>query len=217
MAGTVRTNWLSATDKQAALARIGFHRYSGSHPEPTVDRWNVLNWFVRLANSGMPFSDMAEAEVELLRQEYRALQEEDHPPGAIHGLVQNVVSIKDLEKFRSAVRLHVEQLADAGHTTFGPFKLERSIYIRPQGEIVSGEFVEPFDGQGLLLLMSRLLQSVGLPIRRCPRCAVIFLMSRRDAKFCSRVCQANEYASHQREQAKKQLPKRSARKVKGGR
>jgi hypothetical protein len=208
MAGRVCTNWLSATEKKAALDRIGYHRYRGSTGEPTVDIWNVLNWFVKLAKSRTPFNELAKAELELLTQEYRALQEEDHPPGVLHGLTQNIVTCEEFEKFRSTVRLHAEQVADTGMTRFGPFKLERSIYVRPQGDspgiaqrsdILSGVYVEPFEGQGLLHLMSVLVEQVGLAIRRCPHCSEVFLKPRRDAKSCSRTCQANAYARHQRE------------------
>ncbi|TKB72536.1 MAG: hypothetical protein E8D46_13075 [Nitrospira sp.] len=219
MAGKVYTNWLSATEKKAALKRIGYHRYRGSRAELEVDLWNVLNWFVQLGNSCTPFSDMPMAEVELLTQEYRALQEEDHPPGVPHGLVQNIVTISDLEKFRATVRLHTEQLADTGQTRFGPFTLERSVYILDHGEseIVVGEYVEPFHGQGLLLLLSSLVQRVGLAIRRCPHCREVFLKPRRDAKACSRTCQANAYARHQREAAQRKKVRMSEKRKNRGR
>jgi hypothetical protein len=211
MAATVRNDILSATEKKAALDRIGYHRYSGRKADPSVDLWNVLNWFIQLAKSHTPFSEMPKAELELKTQEYRALQEEDHPPGVPYGLTQNIVTCEALEQFRSTVRMHVEQLADTGQTIFGPFQLERCIYIRSQGdlgqpkqrsEIVSGAHVEPFEGQGLLYLMSSLVERVGLAIRRCPRCGEVFLKPRRDATFCSRTCQANAYAQNQRDTAK---------------
>ncbi len=222
MAGNVFTNWLSATEKKAALDRIGYRRYQGRTAEPTVDLWNVLNWFVQLAKSRTPFSELAKAELELLTQEYRALQEEDHPPGVPHGLTQNIVTCEALEQFRSTVRGHVEQLADIGQTKFGPFKLERHVYIR-QGDlaqvvrrtdVVTGEYVEPFEGQGLLYLMSNLLERVGLAIRRCPHCSEVFLKPRVDATYCSRTCQANAYARHQRGAAQKTKARVSAKRKK---
>jgi len=62
---------LSATEKHAAWGRIGCAGMQGR-----ASKWNIVNWFVRLTRNQKPFSEMAHVEVESLRQEYRALQEE---------------------------------------------------------------------------------------------------------------------------------------------
>jgi uncharacterized C2H2 Zn-finger protein len=199
---------LSATEKQAALDRIGSHRYRGSTGAPTVDLWNVLNWFVKLAKSRTPFRDMAQVEVESRRQEYRALQEElTERTGKLN---QDTVSVDALETFRSAVRHHLEQLADAGRTEFGPFTVTRTVFMPRQNDssarvldkqVYSGDVVDPHEGQGLLYHLSGLLSQIGLAILRCPYCKQIFLRSRADAEHCSRSCQANAHARRQREAA----------------
>src|SRR5262245_61348823 len=114
MAATARNNMLSATDKKAALDRIGYYRFRGGKVEPEIDHWNVLNWFVGLAKSRVPFREMPTAAVELLTQEYRALQEENRPPGALSGLTQNLVTLDKLEEFRTAVRKHAEEITNGG-------------------------------------------------------------------------------------------------------
>ncbi len=213
MAATTRTLMLSATEKDAALRRIGYFRHRGSRAEPEMDHWRILDWFVRLAREQMPFRQMAESELEVLRQEYRALQE-------VWGRFnQNVVTVEALEDFRSTVRRHLKDLADTGQTTFGPFTLKRFVYMPAEDpsqtgrapEVVSGEFVEPFQGQGLLHLLSGLFQQVGLAVRRCPHCSGVFLKSKRNARFCGRTCQANAYARRIREGARaKKLQKKRA-------
>jgi hypothetical protein len=157
----------------------------------------------------------------LLQQEYRALQEVLQE--GTGGLNQNVVTLDALEKFRSAVRTHLEQLADVGQTTFGPFKLMRFVHMPHQNnlsdtvlkkQVYSGDWVEPFEGQGLLYHLSRLLGLVGLSILRCPFCSQIFLRARADAEHCSRSCQANAYQRGQREKGKaERLPLRGRRRI----
>jgi hypothetical protein len=213
MAATTRNNMLSATEKEAALGRIGCAGLQGR-----TSAWKIVDWFVQLARGQKPFSEMAEVEVELLRQEYRALQEVLQEKTG--GLTQNVVTVEALEKFRSAVRTHLEQLADAGQTTFGPFTLTRFVYMPRQNnssdtvldkQVYSGDFVEPFEGQGLLYHLSVLIGQIGLAIPRCPYCAQIFLRARADAEHCSRRCQANAHARHQRETAQKNKVQLSAK------
>jgi hypothetical protein len=218
MAGKIYTDWLSATDKDAALGRIGC---AGLHGR--MSAWKIVDWFVRLARNQRPFSEMASIEVELLRHEYRALQEVLQEKTG--GLTQNVVSLKDLEKFRLEVRKHLEQLADTGHTAFGPFNLTRFVDM-PRGsnssgaaldkQVYSGDWVEPFDGKGLLYHLSNLIGNIGLAILRCPDCTQIFLRARADADHCSRPCQARAHSRRQREsEQKKKLQvseRRNARK-----
>ena len=120
MAVMTLTTMLTATEKQAALGRIGCAGMQGR-----TSAWKIVDWFVRLTRNQKPFSEMAQVEVESLRQEYRALQEElTESTGRLN---QDTVSVEALEKFRSAVRHHLEQLADAGRTNFGPFTVTRSV------------------------------------------------------------------------------------------
>jgi hypothetical protein len=212
MAATTRNNMPSATDKEAALGRIGCAGLQGR-----TGAWKIVDWFVRLARNHKPFCEMAPIEVELLRQEYRALQEVLKERTG--GLTQNVVTVEALETFRSAVRQHLEQLADAGQTTFGPFTLTRFVYMPRQDtsaaaflgkQVDSCELVEPDDGQGLLYHLSGLIGQIGLAILRCPHCAEIFLRARADAEHCSRPCQANAHARRLRKAAK---AKKGARKI----
>jgi hypothetical protein len=216
MAATTRNNMLSATDKDAALGRIGCAGMRGR-----TSAWNIVDWFVQLARNPKPFCDMAPIEVELLRQEYRALQEVLQDKTG--GLTQNVVTVEALEKFRSAVRTHLEQLADTGKTEFGPFMLTRSVYMPRKNtssaivldkQVYSGDWVEPFDGQGLLYYLSGLLGQIGLAILRCPHCSQIFLRPRADAEHCSRPCQANAHAQRRREAAKMEKDSRKVRRRK---
>ncbi len=196
---------LSATEKQAALGRIGCAGMQGR-----ASAWKIVDWFVRLTRNQTPFSEMAQVEVESLRQEYRALQEElTERTGRVN---QDTVSGEALEKFRSAVCHHLELLADAGRTEFGPFTVTRSVYMPRQNnssatvldkQVYSGDLVEPLDGQGLLYHLSVLIGQIGLAILRCPYCAEIFLRVRADAEHCSRRCQANAHARHQREVSQK--------------
>jgi hypothetical protein len=199
MAATTRNTMLSATDREAALGRIGCAGLRGR----TSD-WHIVDWFIRLARSQKPFHEMAMIEVESLRQEYRALQEVLQEKTG--GLTQNVVTLEALEKFRSAVRTHLEQLADLGQTTFGPFTLTRYVAMPRQHtssvQVYSRDFVEPYEGQGLLYHLSVLIGKIGLAILRCPYCTQIFLRARADAEHCSRSCQANAHARRQREAAK---------------
>jgi hypothetical protein len=209
---------LSATEKQAALGRIGCAGMQGR-----TSAWKIADWFVRLARNQNPFRDMAHVEVESLRQEYRALQEElTKETGRFN---QDTVSVEALETFRSAVRHHLEQLADAGQTQFGPFTLTRSIYMPRHNtssarvldkQVYSGDFVEPCDGQGLLYYLSGLLGQIGLAILRCPYCTHIFLRARADAEHCSRRCQANAYTRGQREADKAEKAEKAARKGRRG-
>lgn len=213
MAATTRDNMLSAIDKEAALGRIGCAGMQGR-----TSAWNIVSWFVRLAHSQKPFCEMAQIEVESLRQEYRALQEELREKTG--GLTQNVVTLEALEKFRSAVRKHLEQVADTGLTTFGPFTVIRSVYMPRQNtsaatflgkQVDSWDWVEPYDGQGLLYHLSVLIGQIGLAILRCPYCTEIFLRARADAEHCSRRCQANAHARHQREVSQKKKLRLSAK------
>ena len=212
MAATNRNNMLSATDRDAALGRIGCADMRGR-----ASVWRIVNWFVQLARDRKPFREMAPVEVELLRQEYRALQESlRERTGA---LTENVVSIDALEQFRSGVRTHLEELADTGQTRFGPFTLERVVYMpRPNTslpqQVYSGDLIDPFDGQGLLYHLSRLIDQLGLAILRCPHCQQIFLRPRADAEYCSRPCQANAHANRRRkaEKTKKLQSRRNTRK-----
>jgi hypothetical protein len=209
------TTMLSATEKQAALGRIGC---AGLHGRASA--WKIVDWFVRLTRNQTPFSEMAHVEVESLRQEYRALQEElTERTGRLN---QDTVNVAALEKFRSAVRHHLEQLADVGRTQFGPFTVTRSVYRPRQNDssarvldkqVYSGDFVEPCDGQGLVYHLSGLLGQIGLAILRCPYCKQVFLRPRADAAYCSRPCQANAHARRQREVAKGE---KGARKVRRG-
>jgi hypothetical protein len=195
---------LSATEKQAALGRIGCAGMQGR-----TSAWKIVDWFVRLTKNQKPFSEMAQVEVESLRQEYRALQEElTESTGKLN---QDTVSVEALEKFRSAARHHLEQLADAGQTNFGPFTVTRSVYMPRQNDssarvldkqVYSGDVVDPCDGQGLLYHLSGLLGQIGLAILRCPYCKQVFLRPRTDAAYCSRSCQAKAHARRQREAAK---------------
>ena len=204
MAATTRNNMLSAIEREAALGRIGCAGMKGRASD-----WKIVDWFVRLARNQKLFSEMAPIEVELLQQEYRALQEVLQEETG--GVTQNVVTVEALEKFRSAVRMHLEQLADAGQTEFGPFTLTRFVHMPRQNnapvtvldkQVYSGDFVKPFEGQGLLYHLSFLLGHVGLAILRCPYCMQIFLRARADAEHCSRQCQANAHAQRQRVAAK---------------
>jgi hypothetical protein len=148
----------------------------------------------------------------LLRQEYRALQEVLKERTG--GLTQNVVTVEAMEKFRSAVRKHLEQLADTGQTRFVYMPHQNNLpdtVLKKQ--VYSGDSVEPFEGQGLLYHLSRLLELVGLSILRCPYCTQVFLRARADAEHCSRSCQANAHARRQREAAKIE---KGARKVRRG-
>lgn len=205
MAVTARSNFLSATEREAALGRIGCAGLEGRQ-----SAWNIVNWFVRLARNKKPFAEMSTLELELLRQEYRALQEV--PWQRTGSFTEDVIKTEALEKFRSEIRTRLEELVDYGSTAFGPFTLKRNVFLAKDGDnltdtqIYGRDLVDPFKGHGLLYQLSRLLTEVGLAMRRCPHCSEIFLRARADANYCSRSCQANAYARRQREAGKTKKP-----------
>lgn len=218
MADSDKHSALPATEKEAALLRIEYYRYRGKKgkgKEPDIDYGNIVNWFIRLARAQKPLREMAASELELLKLEYRALQEEALP------YYENAVTVDMLEKFRDTIRRHLEEYADKRQTTLGPFTLTRFVYQPKPGDrdrihrgqsVFVGTLLEPGNGQGLLHLLSVLLERIDLAVLRCPQCHHVFLQPRRDARFCSRRCQANFSARIQRERANKTVPNQSLRK-----
>jgi hypothetical protein len=208
MAAFERHSLLPATEKEAGLRRIGYYQWKGQTRE--IANWNILDWFIRVARNRTPLREMAESEVDLLRLEYRALQQErlDY--------TENVVTVEALEKFRTRVRNHLDALADHRWTEFGPFTLKRIISRQEPGPNGRPRYacthVEPGEGEGLLYLLSNLVESVQQAVLRCPRprCSQVFLQPRRDALYCSRACQAAAHADKQRKDATAKRERRSS-------
>jgi hypothetical protein len=216
MADTARHSVLPATEKDAALGRIGYYRYTGKKgkgEEPDIDAASIVNWFIRLANQPTPLRERAPSEIELLKMDYRALQEQALP------YYENLVTVEALDRFRETVKGHLDEYADTGKTAFGPFTLTRVLYRMPisapkSQPVGAGTLVEPEDGNGLLHLLSVLLERLPIAVLRCPQCHHVFLQPRQDARYCSRPCQTRAHARSQREAAKvKQLRSRGKRRV----
>lgn len=200
MAASDKHSVLPATEREAALRRIGLYETDGRKAVHRGNQRRLLEWFLNVAQRKQPFKTLPEVEVELLRHEYRAIQE------TALRFYENVVTVDGLEKFRIQVRAHLEELADKGFTDFGPFTLTRKILrYSAAGEMknASAALVEPEGGNGLLHLLSELLAREELTVLRCPECEKMFVRPRSDARFCSRPCQAKAHSKSQREQAKK--------------
>lgn len=211
------TTMLTNDQISAALKRMGYYGRDGKR----IDEWNILNWLVRFSQKNLAAS--TPGDIEVLREDYRALQEVALQAFAGVSLNECLesLSITKLSVVQSSIAHHVRELVTTGKTEFGPFQTNISILFPAFDKeapkdgpllrfwFIDGERVDPFDGKGLLFLMARLLQRVRLAILRCPACQEVFLQPRKDARFCSGNCRASHHAAKVRTGGKRGRPSKT--------
>jgi len=173
-----------------ALVKIGYFDDTKRQGRQ-VDYRRLLGWFVDFA--GKNLANMSPAELQLLREEMRALQEErfDFTENDA-STAQHVLST------HTTVSQYLEQLTRTGRIKSEEFKVTHSILLprfspRPttpfKRNIYIGEHVDPFNGKGLLYLFFEALRGAGDRLKQCPHCSARFVQARRKQRFCGRACQ----------------------------
>lgn len=173
-----------------ALAKIGYFDDTKKRGRQT-DYPRLLAWFVKFA--GMNLANLSPAELQLLREEIRALQEERFD------FTENDASTaQHVSRAHATVSQYLEQLTKTGRIESEEFKLRTSILLprfspRPTSpfkhNLYIGEHVEPFDGKGLLYLFFEALKGAGDRLRICPHCSARCVQTIRKQRFCGRACQ----------------------------
>jgi DNA-binding transcriptional ArsR family regulator len=197
-----------------ALVRIGYYDDTKKRGRQ-VDYPRLLGWFVDFARKDL--ARMSPAELLLLREELRALQEEGC------SLTENDEGVaRHLAKTQEAVAHHLSKLTGTGGIEFGPFQLIISIHlprfdprlsVQTEQSISAGEHVEPYDGKGLLHMLARALTRAGDRLRHCSQCSALFVQARRKQQYCKRKCQQVASMRDLRDRRKKE---REAKKTKRG-
>jgi hypothetical protein len=136
---------------------------------------------------------MSPAELQLLREEIRALQEE-----RFNFMEDDASTAQHVSRTHATVSQYLEQLTKTGRIESEEFKLRTSILLprfspRPttpyKHNLYIGEQVEPFDGKGLLYLFFEALKGAGDRLKQCPHCSARCVQARRKQRFCGRACQ----------------------------
>lgn len=173
-----------------ALVGIGYFDDTKKQGRQT-DYPRLLAWFVKFA--GMNLANLSPAELQLLREKIRALQEERF------GFTENDASTgQHLSRTHATVAQYMEQLTKTGRIESEEFKVRHSILLPRfspppttpfKHNLYSGEHVEPFNGKGLLYLFFEALKGAGDRLRQCPHCSARFVQAIRKQRFCGRACQ----------------------------
>ncbi len=201
---------LSSDIRARALARIGYFDDTTKRGR-RMDYRRILSWFVVLA--GMDLKGASPTELHSLHEDIRALQEERFELAESAAITALHVS-----RTHATVARHVEQLMSTGRTESEEFPLRVSIFLprfapRPaiplrQNHYI-GEFVEPFNGEGLLYLFFEALKHAGDRLRQCPHCSARFVQARRKQVFCARKCQQVATMRDLRDKRRKERDKKS--------
>jgi hypothetical protein len=167
-----------------------------------VNKWAVLDWFVRLVKRGEVRALTPGTRLQL-QEEYRALQARAIPELTEHGAGWTRTALPSLEEItalQTEVRQKIDSFLATRTFTFTDFTPTVLIERDPEDpkRLIDYEFLPPFHTKGLLYLFASLLRRVRLPIERCPQCQQIFLKARKDAEHCSRECQYIHYTQKKR-------------------
>ena len=181
------SNILDPEVRARALVRIGYFDDTKKRGRQ-VDYRRLLGWFVDFSRKNL--AKMSPAEQFSLREEIRALQEE-----GLNYTVNDASVISHWLQTQEAVAHYLRTLSETGQFYSEPFQLKFSFTVPrflPQGvaqfkeRIYVGEFVEPFDGKGLLYLLILALRHAGDRLRYCEHCSTLFVQARRKQRFCTR-------------------------------
>ena len=206
------SNILDPDVRARALARIGYFDDTKKQGRQ-ADYRRLLGWFVDFSRKDL--AKMSPAEQFSLREEIRALQEE-----GLNYTVNDASVVSHWVQTQEAVAVYLKTLTETGQLYSEPFQLKFSFTVPrffPQGEtqfkepIYVGEFVEPFDGKGLLYLLILALRHAGDRLRYCKHCSTLYVQARRKQQFCKRKCQQ---VASMRELRDRRMKKREARMTK---
>ena len=208
-----------------ARERLGFHRSDAE--------WRLLQWYVE-EFAQKHVSASSEGELLSLQEELVALEQEVNrywtgdPFSHTHAPIPDRDAIQALQE---RILDHLVQLADTGQTTIGPMMSTETVEVMPRQELTRRPLppdrvvmrhvdlmTEPQEEfsmvkEALVLRFSDLLKSVPQGIRRCPKanCRRLFLQARRDAIYCTRICQSVEAAARSRAEEALAKAKRAKR------
>jgi hypothetical protein len=206
------SNILDPDVRTRALVRIGYFDDTSKRGRQ-ADYRRLLGWFVDFSRKDL--AKMNPAEQFSLREEIRALQEE-----ALDFPVNDATVVSHWVQTQEDVVRYLKTLTETGQIYSEPFQLKFSFTVPrflPQGaaqfkeRIYLGEFVEPFDGKGLLYLLILALRHAGDRLRYCKHCSTVFVQARRKQQFCKRQCQQ---VASMRELRDRRMKEQKARKTK---
>lgn len=191
--------FMDESEKEKVLDDLHAFSFRGRSTKRELDRRAILNWYIDLSRQESDLTKKPDAQIQVLRDQYRALQEtlmdfsESEASVTLHALL----------RFQASIRKHLAELADTGRTDWGGAFTLRATTLRnptPQRShdpaLLWNESVEPYNGKGLLFELYKLLREVKPDVLRCPYCTNVFIQPRRDAQYCSRRCQTNYYANN---------------------
>ena len=176
-----------------ALERIRFH----------FSDWDRMNWYAELIKKDL--GKMTPGEVLALQEEFRALKRILWLPFGKGSQFSLLPPVAEMKATQSLVAKHLQELADKGETTLGPFQLKTHVISPAHAFRDRYKGMEPsalrqlagvdhktdlLSGNGLVYYLAELLKTFGGSIRRCPHCSTIFLQFRRNAQYCGRKCQS---------------------------
>ena len=150
-----------------------------------VSKWDQLNWYVQFASK--PIKQLSPGERLSLCEEARAI--ERTLVRRITG-AESVPELSDgeLQRLHAFYREKLMGLAIDGQVALGPFELHLHIMFGLVNEDVGGKGL--LGSRFLTYHFARLLTEHPNSIAVCPHCKMIFLRFRRNALYCSRVCQS---------------------------
>lgn len=221
---------------RAALARMGLRNDLG---EWATLRWELLDWFVSFAQRDI--AALTEAQCNELDEEVQVIQllasfnlnpwvptrEE------LHALAKRSRTILSALVETGSVRigpLQVEFVILRGTIKQADIpEVERAkglvmyegwgpaLIGHPPAEGI-GFQVPPIGMEGLIHCLGQLLSKYPGAVRRCPQyksphCKRLFAQFRSSAKYCSRLCQSNAWASEQYKKKKEEQAKRKSKRT----
>jgi hypothetical protein len=183
---------LDPQTRERALARIGYFDDTKLRGRQ-VDYRRLLGWFVELSRKTL--ATMGPTKLRELYDEVRALQEEGL--GDVKLTMNEADTKTQVPKTQATVAAYLKQLTTTGRLEFEAFTLSPSIMLprflpgsKLPYSIITGKYVEPLHGKGLLYLFFEALEGAGDRLRQCPYCATLFVQVRRKQRFCTRQHQA---------------------------
>ena len=206
------SNILDPDVRARALVRIGYFDDTKKRGRQ-VDYRRLLGWFVDFSRKNL--AKMSPAEQFSLREEIRALQEE-----GLNYTVNDASVVSHWVQTQEAVAHYLKTLTETGQIYSEPFQLKFFFTVprfipkeaaQLKERIYVGEFVEPFDGKGLLYLLVLALRHAGDRLRYCKHCSTLFVQARRKQQFCKRECQQ---VASMRELRDRRMKEQKARKTK---
>ena len=203
--------------RSEALERIGYFDDTKKRGRQK-DYRRILIWFVELSRKNL--ATMSPAKLGRLREEVRALQEEDCEGGTL--TEDEASTAAHLPRTQATVAQYLEQLTKTGRIEFEEFKISPSIFLpRFRGlsnfpySIVSSEPVEPYNGKGLLYRFYLALKHAGDRLRQCPQCTALFVQARRKQQVCTPRCRMRGLRARQQKEREARKTNRHVRQKKG--